>query len=107
MIPENIKKEIDNISKQIIEKYNPEKIILFGSAASGNFKKDSDLDFLIVKEKTPVQGRDRARELRKLIKKNIAADFLIYRPKELKEREELNDPFIRAILRQGKVLYGS
>jgi predicted nucleotidyltransferase len=105
MIPENIQKEIDNISKQIIKKYKPQKIILFGSAATGNFKKDSDLDFLIVKKETPYLGRDRARELRKMIKKNVAADFLIYRPEELKKREELGDPFIRSIMKQGKVLH--
>lgn len=107
MIPDNVKKEIDNISKQLIEKYKPKKIILFGSAAAGNFNKDSDLDFLIIKEITPILGRDRARELRKLITKKIAADFLVYRPEELKRREELGDPFIKAVLKQGKVLYGS
>lgn len=32
----DIKKEIENITAQIIQKYNPDKIILFGSAASGN-----------------------------------------------------------------------
>lgn len=106
MLPENIIKEIDNISKQIVEKYHPQKVILFGSAAAGEFKKDSDLDFLIVKDNTPVLGRDRARELRKLIIKTIPADFLIYRSKELMEREKLGDPFIKAILKQGKVLYG-
>jgi len=42
MVPENIKKEIDTISKQIIKKYKPQKIILFGSAAGGNFTPDSD-----------------------------------------------------------------
>ena len=107
MIPDNIKKEINNISKQIIKKYKPQKIILFGSAATENFNQDSDLDFLILKEDTPTQGRDRSRELRKLIKKNVAADFLVYRPSEIKQRKILGDPFIKAILKQGKVLHGS
>lgn len=107
MVPENVQKEIDNISRQIVEKYKPEKIILFGSAAAGSFKPDSDLDFLIVKKDTPYLGRDRARQLRRLIVKNIAADFLIYRPEELKRREELGDPFVASILKQGIILYGS
>ena len=105
MIPENISKEIDSISKQIIEKYKPQKIILFGSAATDSFSKDSDLDFLIVKKDTPYLGRDRARELRKLITKKMPADFLVYQPDELKKREELGDPFIQSILKQGKVIY--
>ncbi|MBU0630696.1 MAG: nucleotidyltransferase domain-containing protein [Candidatus Margulisbacteria bacterium] len=107
MISETIKEQIDDISRQIIEKYKPNKIILFGSAATGDFKKDSDLDFIVIKEDTPFLGRERARELRKLILKKIPADFLIYRPAEFKKREELGDPFIKAVIKQGKVLYGS
>lgn len=107
MLPDNIKKEIDNISKQLIENYKPDKIILFGSAAAGNFNDNSDLDFLIIKKNTPLIGRDRSRELRKLIKKNIAADFLVYRPEELAKRQSLGDPFIKTIMQFGKVLYGA
>ena len=32
----DIQKEIENISSQIIAKYKPEKVILFGSAARGD-----------------------------------------------------------------------
>ncbi len=45
----DIEKEIEDIAEQIIEKYRPEKIILFGSAVRGEFTADSDLDFLIIK----------------------------------------------------------
>jgi predicted nucleotidyltransferase len=107
MLPKNIQEEIDNIVRQIKEKYRPEKIILFGSAAAGNFKPDSDLDFLIIKKNTPHLGRDRCRQLRKLIIKNVAADFLVYQPEELKKRQELGDPFIKSILTQGQILYGT
>lgn len=106
MVPDNIQKEIDSISKQIIEKYKPQKVILFGSAVKGNFTPDSDLDFLIIKKNTPYLGRDRMREVYKIIKKNIAADFLVYRPEEVKEALELGDPFLKGIFRDGKVLYG-
>ncbi len=107
MVPEDIQKEIDDISSQIVEKYQPQKLILFGSAVSGNFNKNSDLDFLVIKKDTPYLGRERARELRRLIVKKVAADFLIYRPEEIEERERLGDPFIKAVLKQGKVLYGA
>ena len=46
-------KEIQSITKQLIEKYGPEKIILFGSAARGETRPDSDADFLIIKKQTP------------------------------------------------------
>lgn len=105
MMNQNIKEEIANISRQIVEKYKPEKIILFGSAAYGKLGPDSDIDFLIIKKETPYYGIDRMREIRRLIEKNIAADFLIYRPEEFDERLKLGDPFIKTIVKEGIVLY--
>ncbi|MBU0700629.1 nucleotidyltransferase domain-containing protein [bacterium] len=103
---EFLEKQIENIKSQIIDKYKPERIILFGSAARGDFSQDSDLDLLIIKKETPYLGRERARELRKLIKKEIAIDFLIYQPEEFDTRVKLGDPFLKAILKEGVVLYG-
>ena len=105
MATENIKKEIDNISKQLIEKYKPQKIILFGSAARGKFTPDSDLDFFIIKEDVPHLGRDRCRELSKLIEQNEAVDFIVYKPAEFNKWYKLGDPFLKTIMREGQVLY--
>ncbi len=102
----DISKEIREIADQIIERYRPEKIILFGSAAREEFSPDSDVDMLIIKKETPEYGIDRMRELRKLIKKKIAADFLIYRPDEIEKRLRMGDPFLRSVFDEGKVLYG-
>ena len=98
--------EIERITAQIIEKYAPQKIILFGSAARGEPGPDSDADFLIVKKYTPLYGADRIRELSRIIERNIAIDLLIYRPEEIEKRLEMGDPFLKAILEEGKVLYG-
>ncbi len=101
-----ISKEIQKITAQIIEKYKPEKIILFGSAARGDLKPDSDADLLIIKKDTPLYGADRIRELSPMIDRNIPVDFLIYRPEEFDQRLKMGDPFLKTILREGKVLYG-
>jgi predicted nucleotidyltransferase len=98
--------EIEYIAGQIIEKYRPLKIILFGSAGRGEYDKVNDLDFLIVKEDVPSHGLARMRELDELIDRNIASDMLIYRPDELENRIKLGDPFIKTILREGQILYG-
>ena len=99
-------KEIELIVAQIIEKYKPEKIILFGSAARGDLKPGSDADLLIIKKNTPLYGTDRIRELSPLIDRNIPVDFLIYRPEEFNQRLKMGDPFLKTILKEGKVLYG-
>ena len=106
MEPNEITSEIDNIVEQIIQKYYPLKIILFGSAGRGEYGKVNDLDFLIIKQDVPSYGLARMRELDELIDRNIAADMLVYRPDEFEERVKLGDPFIKTILKEGKVLYG-
>ena len=102
----NFEKETESITTQIIEKYEPEKIILFGSAARGESGSDSDADFLIIKKETPFYGADRIRELSRMVNRNIPVDFLVYRPEEFEKRVEMGDPFLKAIIKEGKVLYG-
>jgi uncharacterized protein len=99
-------KEIQSITTQLIEKYGPEKIILFGSVARGEYDQANDLDFLIIKQDVPFYGIDRMRELDELIDRDVAADMLVYRPDEFEDRIRLGDPFIKAILREGRILYG-
>ena len=52
--------QIKEIAKKIIEAYDPQKIILFGSYVSGKPTEDSDIDLLIIKDTT-----DSPRERRK------------------------------------------
>jgi len=106
MEEKEIIREIQSIVEQLIQKYRPLKIILFGSAARGEYDKLSDLDFLILKQDVPFRGIDRMREVDDLIDRNIAADILVYRPDEFDNRIKLGDPFIKAILSEGQVLYG-
>lgn len=101
-----INQEIDSIVRQIVSKYRPIKIILFGSAARGDLDKANDLDFLIIKDDVPYYGIDRMRELDEIIDRDMAADMLVYRSAEFNERVALGDPFIKTILKEGRVLYG-
>ena len=101
-----ITSEINSVAGQIIKKYNPVRIILFGSAGRRDYDQVNDLDFLIIKEDVPLYGLDRIRELDKLIDRNMAVDMLVYRPDEFNKRVELGDPFIKTVLREGRVLYG-
>lgn len=106
MKTDTIKTEIESISGQIVMKYRPVKIILFGSAGRGDYENVNDLDFLVIKEDVPLAGIDRMRELDSLIDRNIAVDMIVYRPDEIDDRIRLGDPFIKAILQEGRVLYG-
>ncbi len=98
--------EIDSIKNQLIEKYQPEKIILFGSAAWGSGSEVNDLDFFIVKENVPYYGSDRINELYRLMKTHAAVDYIVYKPEEVEKWFALGDPFLKKILNEGKLLYG-
>lgn len=102
----DLEKEIKDILQQIIEKYHPDKVILFGSAARGELGPDGDADLLVIKKNTPLYGADRIRELSRLIERNIPLDLLVYRPEEFEKRLAMGDPFLKAIVKEGRVLYG-
>lgn len=98
-------KEIKNIVEQLIRLYKPDKIILFGSLVNDDINEGTDIDLFIIKKNIPNLGIDRIRQLDALIKYKLATDFIVYKPEELKERLQLGDPFVKNILKEGKVLY--
>jgi len=97
-------KEIKRIVKQIVDKYKPEKIILFGSFAYGKPKPASDVDLLIIK-KSKKKRVERIKKILMEVKTPLPLEPLVYTPKELKERLDLGDFFFQTIFKKGKVLY--
>ena len=101
----NINKEIDYIKEQIVRKYKPQKIILFGSAAAGKFTADSDLDLFIIKEDAR-PGSERIYSVSGMFEHRIATDILVYTPQEVEQSMKWDDPFVKGILSSGKIIYG-
>ena len=98
-------KEIKKITDQIVKKYQPEKIILFGSYAWGKPTENSDVDLFIVKESDLPRRFRTTRVERILDSVSFPVDVLVYTPKEIKERRSLGDFFVGNIFKKGKVLY--
>lgn len=103
-----IKKLIEDITKKIVKEYNPKKVILFGSYAHGKPTDDSDIDLLIIKntDETPMQRWMRLRRLLMTPDVMISITPFVYTEKELDERLQIKDFFIKEILKKGVVLYG-
>lgn len=96
---------IDALMQQLIAKYSPQRVILFGSAAREDGEVN-DIDLFIVKDDVPFFGSERIRQLYRIIDTDLPVDYLVYRPAEVEERVALGDPFVMGIFREGKVLFG-
>lgn len=105
----NNQKELNKIVKTIVERYKPEKVILFGSYARGDFKGNSDIDLLVIKE-TNKRSVDRIGDVLDLVyqdEKNwlLGIEPIVCTPKEFQASLKGGDFFIKKIIREGKVLY--
>ncbi|MDZ7304392.1 MAG: nucleotidyltransferase domain-containing protein [candidate division KSB1 bacterium] len=101
----DLEAELARILPIIINEYQPEKIILFGSLATGEVHEWSDIDLAIIKE-TELNYYDRLLEFKKMLDCHLATDVFIYRPQEFEARVAENHYFmVDEILGKGKVLY--
>jgi predicted nucleotidyltransferase len=108
-IMNNIMDEAQLIVERIVLYCKPEKIILFGSLARGEEKRDSDIDLLIVKisdKKRPFRTKEIFEAIRGL-ERSYPIDPIVYTPEEIRERLAMGDYFIKEVFAQGKVMYGS
>jgi predicted nucleotidyltransferase len=99
-------KTIRSLVGMIAEKFQPQKIILFGSYARGSVLPESDIDLLIIME-TPLRPVQQALKIRQFINPLFGLDLIIYTPQQLQQRLVMGDSFLRDILAEGLVLYES
>lgn len=103
--PPLIKEKLPEVVRRIVKAFDPERIILFGSCASGEPSPDSDVDLLVVMENGERPAQRSARVARVLLDIPFPMDILVRTPEELQYRQSIGDYFIREILEQGQVLY--
>lgn len=100
------RKKIQAFTNEVGRKFQPEKIMLFGSYANGAPSSDSDVDILII---LSFKGRnpEKATEIWLATKPDFPVDVMVRKPEEINERLKLGDPFIREIMQNGVSLYES
>ena len=97
---------IDQVVQQIVERFKPQKIILFGSYARGDPRPESDVDLLVVMQ-TPLKEVQQAIQICQQIEYRFGLDLIVHTPQKLAERVETGDWFLRDVLAEGKVVYES
>lgn len=95
---------IEAIAQQIVQRFRPQRIILFGSYAYGQPRSESDADLLVVMD-TPLKEIEQAVRICQAIDYHFDLDLIVRTPATLTHRLALGDPFLHEVLSKGKVLY--
>ena len=94
---------IRRFARQVGERFQPEKIILFGSYAYGTPHADSDVDILVVMPAR--QQHTQAVRIRWAIPAPFPMELIVRTPKNLQWRLEEGESFHTEIVTKGKILY--
>lgn len=96
--------QISALCQTIVEQFQPEKIILFGSYAYGDPHEWSDLDLLVIMdfERRAIHA---PMKLWQATKPEFSVDFIVKSPDEIEWRYQQCDPLVRVAVDRGKVLY--
>ncbi len=102
---ETIKEILNEIVRRIVKACNPEKIILFGSHATGRAGPESDVDLLVV---MGVKGsrREKATEIdTKLYGIPLPVDVIVITPHQLEQARDLAGSIVQTAVSEGKTVY--
>ncbi len=91
--------------RRIVERFHPDRVILFGSHARGTAGPDSDVDLLVV---MPVAGSKREKQLEVRLAVHefkVPKDIIVTTPEDFEWRKEIPGTVERPAAREGRVVY--
>ncbi len=95
---------IQRYVSELVREFHPERVILFGSHASGMTHVDSDVDLLVVMPHTGPAAKQAVR-IRRRISAGFPVDLIVRSPRTIERRIRLGDSFLSNVLAHGKVLH--
>jgi uncharacterized protein len=96
---------LGEVVRRVLTVARPERIILFGSAATGRMTEDSDLDLLIV-EPDPPNTRDRSIRIRRALGDvRYPVDVIVMSSARFEATKHLIGGIAYPALKYGRVLY--
>lgn len=96
---------IHEIKERIVSSISPEKIILFGSQATGEAKKESDIDLVIIWDTAEPLPRRNLIVRRLFPRRNFSLDVFVFTPKEERDLGEIRGTILYTALKNGKIIY--
>jgi predicted nucleotidyltransferase len=96
---------IERVTRTIVERFNPKRIVLFGSHARGDADPESDLD-LFVEMDSDKRPPERAIEIDQAFGlRDWPMDLFVYTPEEVERFRGVIGTLVSIVEAEGKVLY--
>ena len=96
--------DIQGIVQQIVQRFHPRRVVLFGSYAQGAPREDSDVDLLVIMD-TDEQPLRAAARIAAMVDHPFPLDIIVLRPSEFTASLERKGVFATTVMRTGKVVY--
>ena len=97
-----LERSLDNLVAQLAAMPEVERVILFGSYATGRRDLFTDLDLLVVM-RSSLDFVSRTADLYRRLRTDVDMDLLVYTPEEIARVDA--HPFVRRALSEGRVLH--
>lgn len=100
------REQLADVAAEIAARFRPERIVLFGSRASGMTTDDSDVDLMVVMA-TALRPPEQAAQIRQALdlQPPFALDVLVRTPEQIRAGLGDGDLFIEDVMLGGVVLY--
>jgi predicted nucleotidyltransferase len=104
IIPAAVREGLRKVTRQIVEQFHPQKVILFGSYAYGQPTEDSDVDLLVIME-TEGNPLYAAARISAAVDHPFPLDILVIRPSDLAFALQEKNIFETEVMNKGVILY--
>jgi predicted nucleotidyltransferase len=98
--------DIQKFASDVAREFAPEKVILFGSYATGTPRAESDVDLLVIMP-GDVSGVRVAADIISRLQPTLPLELIVRSSRQIRERMAQNDFFLREIMATGKELYAA
>lgn len=96
---------MESMVRRIVERFSPDRVILFGSYARGAAEPDSDVDLLVVMRCTESTWQQAVEIRQSLADLPIAKDVIVVTPEYFERYRDIIGTVVWPAVREGKVLY--
>jgi len=97
---------VERVVRRIARSVKPERVILFGSRASGDARQDSDIDLVVVYSGPKTKRQVQIGIHRLFSNPDFSMDVFVLTPEELESQKTIPNTLAREVSERGVVCYG-